>query len=207
MGTTRSPECNEMAKQIWGFCENNNIFITCAHIPGKENIVADKESRREYKQGEWMLNKEIFQYALEYYQYSPDIDCFASRANAQLDTYVSRQPDPFATHIDASSINWMNFKTYLFPPFSVINRVLQKLRVDKATALCVLPQWTTQAWWPHVQEMLVCEPLRIPPSPKNLVLPNRKEEYHPLHTKLGLLICMLSGKNTEQKDTLTLQSI
>ena len=205
MGTTRSPECNEMAKQIWSFCQSNNIFITCAHIPGKENIVADKESRREYKQGEWMLNKEIFQYAVEYYHYRPDIDCFASRANAQLDTYVSRQPDPFATHIDAFSINWGNFKTYLFPPFSVINRVLQKLRVDKATALCVLPQWTTQAWWPQVQEMLVCEPLRIPPSPKNLVLPNRKEEYHPLHTRL--FICMLSGRNTERRDTHSLQSI
>ena len=205
MGTTRSPECNQMAKEIWTFCKSKSIFITCAHIPGKENIIADKESRREYKQGEWMLNKEIFNYVVRLFNYKPEIDCFASRANAQLDTYVSKQPDPFATHIDAFSINWGQLRTYLFPPFSVINKVLQKLRVDKATALCVLPQWTTQAWWPQVQEMLICNPYVIPPGPTNLVLPNSKGECHPLYEKLGLLICMLSGKNTPIEDTLMQQ--
>ena len=53
MGTTKSMSCNKMVKEIWEFCLANDMFITCTHIPGKENIVADHESRREYKQGEW----------------------------------------------------------------------------------------------------------------------------------------------------------
>ena len=47
MGTTRSKPCNDLAKKIWEFCRDNMIYITCAHIPGVENIVADQESRRE----------------------------------------------------------------------------------------------------------------------------------------------------------------
>ena len=171
------------------------MYITCAHIPGIDNVVADLESRREYKQGEWMLNKHIFHRAIAHFHFQPDIDCFASHGNAQLETYVSRQLDPYAAHIDAFSINWARYNPYLFPPFSLINRVLQKIRVDQATALCVVPRWTTQAWWPHMQELLIGEPLRIPPAPTNLVLPN-KEENHPLHKKLESNICMLLGKNT-----------
>ena len=197
MGTTKSIECNDMAKKIWSFCRERNILITCTYIPGKENIVADRESRREYKQAEWMLNREIFKNAVEYFDFEVDLDCFATRANAQIDAYVSRLPDPFASHVDSFSLNWGNFKPYLFPPFSLINKVLQKIRVDKVVALCVVPKWTTQAWWPHLQDMMVGEPMILPPHPKNLVLPHKEQEVHPLHKKLSLIICLLSGKNTD----------
>ena len=123
MGTTKSPQCNSIAKEIWKFCMEKGMFITCAYIPGKENIVADRASRKEYKQGEWMLNSLIFKDATIHFGFTPNIDCFATRANAQLDVYASRDPDPFATHIDAFALNWSNFNTYLFPPFSLINRV------------------------------------------------------------------------------------
>lgn len=201
MGTTRSGECNEMAKTIWQFCMENKMFITCAHIPGKENVIADFESRREYKQAEWMLNRDIFSKAVKFLNFKPEIDCFATRINAQLDCYVSRRPDPYATHIDAFSLNWGQFQAYIFPPFSLINRVLQKIRVDKATALCVLPVWKTQAWWPEMQDMLVSEIFRVQPSPGNLVLPNREQEVHPLHQKLELAICLLSGQSMCREDS------
>ena len=199
MGTTKSMSCNSMVKEIWEFCLANDMFITCTHIPGKENIVADHESRREYKQGEWMLNKDIFHWALTCFGFDANIDCFATRANAQLETYVSRYPNPYATQVNAFSFNWKNYRPYLFPPFSLINKVLQKIRVDGTTALCVVPRWKTQAWWPQLQDMMLREPLVLPPSPTTLVLPNRKGELHPLHAKLELVICLLSGKNIDQE--------
>ena len=200
MGTTKSKACNDMVKGIWEFCIKHNIFITCTHIPGKENIIADQESRKEYRQGEWMLHKRFFHDALRIFQFQPNIDCFATRINAQLPTYVSRYPDPYASQVDAFSFNWADYKPYIFPPFSVINRVLQKIRVDKTLALCVLPEWKTQAWWPQLQEMMVQEPLVLKPGPQVLVLPNKKGELHPLHRKLRLVICLLSGKNTDPED-------
>ena len=120
MGSTRSDICNSMAKDIWDFCRENDIFITCSYIPGKENVVADQASRKEYKQGEWMLNKSLFQKAVQHFDFQPDIDCFATRINSQLPTYVSRYPDPFATQVDAFSFNWSKYKPYLFPPFSQV---------------------------------------------------------------------------------------
>ena len=49
MGTYRSWECNA------------GVYEICVtHIPGIENTAANKESRRDFKNKEWMLNKETF---------------------------------------------------------------------------------------------------------------------------------------------------
>ena len=135
-----------------------------------------------------MLSRHLFQQALSYFGFTPDIDCFATKANSQIDVYASRYPDPYCTHVDAFSFNWESYKPYLFPPFSLINSVLQKIRVDQTTALCVLPRWKTQAWWPHMVDMMLGEPLVLRASPTMLVLPNQPGEFHPLREKLELVI-------------------
>ena len=53
-----------MAKQIWEFYKDSDMFITSAHIPGVENVVADSASRKDYEQSEWMLCKDLFQQAV-----------------------------------------------------------------------------------------------------------------------------------------------
>ena len=61
MGTTKSSTCNNIVKNIRLFYVKNKIRITAAHVPGAENVIADYESRKSYKDAEWMLNPEIFQ--------------------------------------------------------------------------------------------------------------------------------------------------
>ena len=112
-----------------------------------------------------MVNKEIFRHAITHFALTPNIDCFATSVNSQLSIYIARQPDPYATHTDAFSVYWVQYNAYRIPPFSLIDRVLWKIRVDKATALCVFPRWAKQAWWLHLEEMMVGNPLRIPPIP------------------------------------------
>ena len=199
MGSTRSPSCNIMAQKIWKFCLQNHIYITCAHIPGVDNVIPDKESRKIYKQAEWMLDKDIYLHCVQRFSFSPTIDCFASRINTQHEHYASRRPDPFAKIVDAFSFNWATEKCYIFPPFSVVSRVLQKIRTDAATVLMVLPKWPTQAWWPDATEMMVGKPYIIRPSQRNLHLPNNPNEIHPMHKKLHLMVCLLSGKATENR--------
>ncbi len=46
MGTSHSEPCNRMAKMIWEWCISKSIWISIAHIPGKQNLMADYESRR-----------------------------------------------------------------------------------------------------------------------------------------------------------------
>ncbi len=49
MGTSHSEPCKGMAKMIWEWCISKSIWISIAHIPGKQNLVADYESRRNQR--------------------------------------------------------------------------------------------------------------------------------------------------------------
>ncbi len=54
MGGTRSPECNELAREIWQWCIVNNVWVSAAHIPGSTNVEADRESRQFNDNIQWM---------------------------------------------------------------------------------------------------------------------------------------------------------
>ena len=176
------------------------MYVTCAHIPGIDNVIPDVESRKQNRQAEWMLDKAHYLQSLKLFEFSPTIDCFASRVNTQHKHYASRRPDPFAKVVDAFSFNWSTERCYLFPPFSIIPRVLQKIRTDRATVLAVLPKWPTQAWWPDATEMMIRDPYIIRPADHNLHLPNHPQQVHPMHKKLHLMVCLLSGTATEDMD-------
>ena len=115
MGTSHSNKCNFLAKQIWEWCVNRAIWLSVAHIPRKHNVIADKESRRELRQSEWMINKEMLKDSLKKLNFKPDIDLFASRINKQYKKYESYRPDPDAIAINAFSLDWANLKFYAFP--------------------------------------------------------------------------------------------
>ena len=77
-------------------------------------MIADYESRKSYKDAEWMLNPEIFQKAIKHLKFKPDLDCFATRLNTQLPKYISYKLDLYAYLTDAFSCRWgilrMHFK-------------------------------------------------------------------------------------------------
>ncbi len=72
MGTSHSEPCNRMAKMIWEWCISKSIWISIAHIPGKQNLVADYESRRNQRESEWMLNKALLSDALGKLNFQPE---------------------------------------------------------------------------------------------------------------------------------------
>ena len=78
MGTSHSVQCNAVTKEIWQFCIKRNIWLSAAYIPGKTNIEADKESRTENQDTEWMLNPDILSDALDRLDVKPETDLFAS---------------------------------------------------------------------------------------------------------------------------------
>ena len=55
MGTSKSQDCNALAKSIWDFCQCEDIWLTISHIPGVDNVDADRESRKEYCDSNWKL--------------------------------------------------------------------------------------------------------------------------------------------------------
>ena len=133
IGTSKSNSYSQTAQVIWQFCKSLNMWITCAHIPGSDDIIADKESRKAHKE------TEIYKKALKQLQFTPNLDCFATRISTQLDRYVSYKPDPYAFLIDAFTVNWQLYNCYLFPPFSIMGRVLRKIQIDQAEVILVAP--------------------------------------------------------------------
>ena len=90
MGTNHSNECNAIAIKIWSFCFKYNMWLTACHIPGKSNVVADRESRQFPKQdAEWMLNKDVLNKALCSLKFYPAIDLIAFRLNHHFAKYCS----------------------------------------------------------------------------------------------------------------------
>ena len=200
MGTSHSWELNELNKEIWSWCIHRGIWLTLAHIPGKTNIVADRESRQHRRELEWTLNQELYEEGICKLSVKPDIDLFASRLNYRLKPYVSYKPDPGAVAVDAFTIQWSQYVFYAFPPFSVIMRTLQKIQQDQATGLLLAPFWSTQAWWPTLTRMLIQAPLVLPNRKDTLYLPQDPSAVHPLNNQMSLLLCHLSGNICRVKE-------
>lgn len=164
--------------------------MSAQHIQGKLNTEADKESRIKNLGAEWILRPHIFQKLCHLY-FSLEIDLFATRLNAQIESYVSWKPDPFAIHVISLTMTWNNKKLYAFPPVSIMARVLRKLQKDKTTAMMILPLWPTQVWFSTTLQMLTEPPVLLPPN--SLVLPQNPALQHPRGHRLVFSAMTLSG--------------
>ena len=188
-------ELDQLAKIIWSWCLNRDMWITAAHIPGVENVTADFESRNFNERTEWSLKRELFEKIVANFG-QVDIDLFASRLNAKCARYASWQRDPQAEFVDAFTRSWHETNNYLFPPFSIIGRCLQKLRQDHARAIMVVPLWTTQGWFTNLFSLLVDTPILIPQQEDVVILPG-SEKLHPLRKRLQLIAVKISGVRSE----------
>ena len=184
-GGLKSNEFNKSAKEIWIWCTSRDLHISAAHIPGKENFEADKNSRKFQDATEWQLNPKIYKAVCDTFG-TQEIDLFASRINGKTEKYVTWKPEAFA--VDAFYINWRHHFIYIFPPFSLLTKVIKKLCQDQATGILVFPAWSTQPWYPQALELSSNVPLKIRPNITNLILPQDKTAVHPLAEKLMLHI-------------------
>ena len=83
MGGTKNETMNIIAKEIWEYLLSKGITITAEYLPGKLNMLADKESRNVQDSREWKLDTQIFQKIV----WVPEIDLFASNISHQLPCY------------------------------------------------------------------------------------------------------------------------
>ena len=125
----------------------------------------------------------------------PEIDLFASRFNKQLHRHPAWMPDPDTLYIDGISISWENQFVYLFPPFSMIWPVLNKISLESTKTLVKAPMWPTQSWFNKLLELAVEQPMII--ESKCLQLPGENQR-HPLYPKLRLLAVMCTRDQHKQ---------
>ena len=79
--------------------------------------------------------------------------------------FMSPIPEPQALAVDALSLDWQGRSLYMFPPFPLFNKVIQKLRAIQAAEVTVIaPWWPSQPWFPHLLRLCVDQPLFFPYS-------------------------------------------
>lgn len=176
---------------IWQWCESKNIWIYASYINTKNNLIADFESRKKIGHTEWELGSKYFIIIVNTFG-NPDIDLFASRTNTKCENNVSWHPDPDAFKVDAFTFSWSKMYFYAFPPFSMISKTIEKVIVDKAKGIMVVPDWPTQPWYPIFQKLLTSKPLLFKPNKSLLKLCNSRS-FHPLHGSLTLMVGQLCG--------------
>lgn len=190
MGGVQFLELNNISRLIWQFCESHNIWVYASYIKSKDNKIADEESRILTPETEWSLNIKYFNLIVNTFG-KPDIDLFATRINKKCNLFVSWYKDPDAVTFDAFTINWSNTYFYAFPPFIIIPKVLQKICLDEAEGIMVVPLWESQPWYP-VFVSLLKEPLLILPPAKDML--SSFDRHHPLWKNLTLVVGHLSGQ-------------
>ena len=123
---------------------------------------ADRQSRLPDSPLKWTLDNTVFKGCISELSVLLTIDLFASRISHQLPNYVSWCPDPGAVAIDAFHLSWKEFVSYIFPPFSLMSRVLQKIQQEKVEGVIVVLKWPIQTWWPMLMQMLTDNPILLP---------------------------------------------
>lgn len=190
MGGVKYKNLNFITFQIWGWCETKQIFLTASYINTLENKVADKESRSLAVETEYSLSSKAFRKIIDAFG-TPEVDLFASKQNSKCPKYVSWHRDPDSFTIDAFTISWKDMYFYAFPPFPLIPKVLNKIIVERATGLLVVPHWPAQAWYPLFKQLSLPDILYLEPSKSLLLSPFR--EPHPLNANLTLAVGKLCG--------------
>ena len=76
-----------------------------------------------------------------------------------LPQFMSPILEPRALAIDTLSQDWQGSSMYMFPPFPLLNKVIQKLRTtQEGEVRPIAPWWPFQPWFPHVLRLCVNHP-------------------------------------------------
>ena len=111
---------------------------------------------------EWSLHPEVVKRIFSFWG-TPEVDMFATLSNSHLPRFMSPVPEPGALAVDALSQDWQGRSMYMFPPFPLLSKVVQKLRSTQAAeVILVAPWWPSQPWFPHLLRLCVENPLTLP---------------------------------------------
>lgn len=197
-GGVKVDSLHELARNLWDWCEQRNMWVFAEYIASKDNEDADYLSRIKNSDTEWELAPYAFQQILREFG-EPNIDLFASRVNTKCKLYCTWGRDPEALASNAFTIRWSALRFYAFPPFAIIPKVLQKIANDKASGTLVVPLWRSQPWFQIFQNLSQGEWIIFEPNPCLLVCSSSQQSPHQLAEKLTLVAANVSARRSREE--------
>ena len=170
-GGTRAPSLSRRAEQILLWAQSKGWTLQAKHVAGSANVLADLLSRPDKLiQTEWTITHQALERIWAQWD-KPMVDLFATKFSQRLPIYVSPVPDPEAYHVDAMDLNWSNLQAYAFPPWSILDSVIKKARLEGPNLILVAPFWPAKTWFPSLTSLSHEPPIDLRLRGKDLVQP------------------------------------
>jgi ribonuclease HI len=193
-GGTRSWALTNLAWELWDLVDSVQCQIWARFIPGRLNAQADWLSRGQQTiPTEWSLSDSVLQEVWKVWGV-PRVDLFATHLNHKLPRFVSPFPHKEAWKVNAFSFQWGGDLLYAFPPWVIMQEVLQKLWDDQGEMILVAPTWSTRPWFPMLIQMSVKDPILLPLK-RDLLIQEHSGKVHPNLASLMLQAWRLSGQH------------
>lgn len=192
----RIPALSRLTEQLHKFALTREIRVFAEWIPGKDNTAADRLSRIRDNYADKMLHPVLFR-QIERTFGKPQIDLFASIQNRQVPRYVSLRAEEESWYVDTFARPLpAGLRMYAFPPFSLVGRLLAKIRREKAQMILVVPAWTKQPWWPDLQDLMVGTHLELKRKEGLFLLPTNFSQQAVTPPTWRLIACRVSARNS-----------
>jgi hypothetical protein len=155
-GSSKS-HINQEVRLVRVLLAKRQIYAESHWIPGASNVDADVLSRKLTDRNDYSVPLSQLRQVCQQLNVEPVLDMFAADHNHKFPKFWSWTRSPFAMAQDAFAQNWsqeVQGTMYANPPWPVISQFLQKVQIDKARVLFLLPLWKGQPWWPLLWSML-----------------------------------------------------
>ena len=148
-GGTHSHSLLCLVVDFFMWLQAQDIVLRAKHIPKCLNVIADPLYRPNQPiTTVWSLHPEIVARIFDIWG-APTVDMFATVHNTLLPQFISLILELQALAIDALSQDWQGRSMYMFPPFPLLNKVIQKLHAtQEGEVILIAHWWPSQPWFP-----------------------------------------------------------
>ena len=143
---SRKEKLHKLAVDIYKLCKENHIILIPEWIPREENWLADQMTKNiDYD--DYMLHPDLF--AMLDILWGPhSVDRFSSFRTRQVPRFNLKWLNPLTEDIDAFTVTWSGENNWIFPPPTLIPKVLRHMESGKEDGTLIAPLWVSAPWWP-----------------------------------------------------------
>ncbi|XP_061576587.1 uncharacterized protein LOC133442594 [Cololabis saira] len=190
-GGLGSPVLCKLATTLWQWAHPLFCSLRAVHVPGPLNTAADLMSRGGPTPGEWRLHPQVVEEIWRRFGRA-DVDLFASRESTHCRLFFSLKNDNPPLGWDALAHPWPRGLLYAFPPFTLLQPLLYRIRAEGARVILVAPLWPHMLWFSAIPHLLDGTPWVLPLR-RDLLSQASGALFHPFPAGLRLVAWPLRG--------------